>query len=178
LPSFPIARLAACLAALLLVSCAITPESSALPVLSRVPAAFEMSGRLAVRQGDRSEIARLRWTHAPDSDAWVFASPLGNEVARIESSAGGATLTQAGGERQSAPSFAALAERFLGVALEPATLAGWLHGAAVGSTPGGWNVTLDEKQRAGTVELARRVSAIRGDVVVRLVVDEYRVVQE
>lgn len=176
--ALPIARLAAGLAALLLASCALTPAPSALPALDRVPAAFEMSGRLAVRQGDRSEIARLRWTHSPSADIWVFASPLGNEVARIESSAGGATLTQAGGERQAAASFSALTERMLGVALEPATLAGWLHGAPAPSTPGDWNVTLDEKQRAGTVELARRLSAIRGDVVVRLVVDDYRVVQE
>ena len=176
--STSLARLAACLVASLLAACALSPATSALPALDRVPAAFEMSGRLAVRQGERSEIARLRWTHAPSSDVWVFASPLGNEVARIESSASGATLIQAGGDRQDAPSFSALTERVLGVALDPATLAGWLHGAAVAGVPGDWNVTLDERQRAGFVELARRLSAIRGDVVVRLVVDDYRVVQE
>ncbi len=176
--SFPIARLAAVLAALLLASCAITPAPSALPSLDRVPAAFEMSGRLAVRQGDKSEIARLRWTHTPASDVWAFASPLGNEVARIASSAGGATLTQAGGETHVAASFSALTERILGVPLDPATLAGWLHGTSAADVPGGWKVTFDEKQLAGSVELARRLSAIRGDVVVRLVVDEYRVVQE
>ena len=175
--SFSPARLAACLAAILLGACALTPEPSALPALERVPAAFEMSGRLAVRQGERSEIARLRWTHAPASDIWVFASPLGNEVARIESSTGGATLMRAGGERQAAASFSALTERILGVALDPETLAGWLHGGPV-TGAAGWSVTLDEKQRAGSVELARRLSAIRGDVVVRLVVDDYRVVQE
>jgi outer membrane lipoprotein LolB len=174
----PIARLAASLAALLLASCALTPETSPLPALERVPAAFEMSGRLAVRQGDRSEIARLRWIHAVSGDVWVFSSPLGNEVARIESGAGGATLTQAGGERQAAASFSVLTERIVGVALEPATLAAWLHGASAPHVPGDWQVTLDEKQRAGSIELARRVSAIRGDVVVRLVVDEYRVLRE
>lgn len=178
MPSFPIARLAACLAALLLAACAITPGPAALPSLERVPAAFEMSGRLAVRQGDRSEIARLRWTHGPATDVWIFASPLGNEVARIESNAGGARLTQASGERHDAASFSALTARIVGVPLDPATLAGWLHGGAVAGVPGDWNVTLDEKQHAGNVELARRLSAIRGDVVVRLVVDEYRVVQE
>ena len=171
------ARLAAGLAAILLSACALTPQPSVLPALERVPTAFEMSGRLAVRQGDRSEIARLRWAHAPASDVWVFASPLGNEVARIESSAGGASLTQAGGDRHAAASFSALTERLLGVALDPGTLAGWLHGAPVTSAAG-WSVTLDEKQTAGSVEIARRLSAIRGDVVVRLVVDDYRVVQE
>lgn len=133
-----------------------------------------MSGRLAVRQGDRSEIARLRWSHRPSGDLWVIASPLGNEVARIESSAAGATLSQGSGESVTARSFAELTARLLGVPLEPAALAAWLHGDTRSAVPGEWTVTLDEKQAAGAVELARRISATRGDVVVRLVVDDYR----
>jgi outer membrane lipoprotein LolB len=142
-----------------------------------VPPSFEMSGRLAVRQGERSEIARLRWTHRPTGDLWVIASPLGNEVARIESSAAGATLSQ-GGEPVSAPSFAALTERILGVPLDPAALAAWLHGETASAVPGGWNVTIEETQPAGAIALARRISATRGDVVVRLVVDDYRALQD
>src|SRR5688572_27897999 len=87
-----IARAAAPVLALLLGACALAPPKTALPELAGVPAAFEMTGRLALRHGDRSEIARLRWTHRPGSDLWVIASPLGNEVARIESGSAGATL--------------------------------------------------------------------------------------
>lgn len=165
------------LAALFLASCATIPPAP-LPSLASVPAAFEMSGRLAVRQGDRSEIARLRWTHRPGSDRWTFASPLGNDVARIESSPAGATLTQAAGQPQSAASFAELTERILGIALDPATLASWLHGGTPAAAPGDWSVTIEETQRAGDVDLARRIHAARGDVVVRLVVDEYRALPE
>lgn len=163
------------LALLLLAACATAPKP--LPQLAAVPAAFEMSGRLAVRQGDRSEIARLRWTHRPGSDVWTFASPLGNEVARIESDGAGTTLIQAGAAPQSAPSFAALSEKILGVALTPTMLAAWLHGDAGSGAAGGWEVSLDEMQQAGAVALARRLSAIRGDTVVRLVVDEYRALE-
>ncbi|HUP30279.1 MAG TPA: outer membrane lipoprotein LolB [Usitatibacter sp.] len=170
------ARLAGCAAALLLAGCAVVPAP--LPELSGVPAAFELSGRLAVRQADRSEIARLRWTHRQGADLWIVASPLGNEVARIESDGGGARLIQAGGEARTAPSFAALTHALLGVALEPALLAAWLHGGAPGDAPSGWSVTVDEKQPAGAIEIARRISATRGDVVVRLVVDEYRALAE
>jgi outer membrane biogenesis lipoprotein LolB len=167
-------RTAALALAVALAGCALAPPSQApLPRLSAVPASFEMSGRLALRQGDRSEIARLRWTHSPASDRWVIASPIGNEVARIESGAAGAKLTRAGGEPEEAASFAALTERLLGVALEPATLAGWLHGA-VPRESGDWAVSIDESQRAGEVEMARRLTARRGEVTVRLVVDEYR----
>jgi outer membrane biogenesis lipoprotein LolB len=168
-----IARAAALALALLLGACAIAPSSQPLPKLSAVPAAFEMSGRLALRQGDRSEIAKLRWIHRASTDTWVIASPLGNEVARIESAPGGASLVQADGQRAEAASFAELTERVLGVALEPAELAAWLHGAPPANEQG-WKVTLDEKQAAGVIEIARRVTAVRGDVTVRLVVDEYR----
>ena len=75
-----------------------------------------------------------------------------------------------------ADSFAELTERVLGVAIEPALLAGWLHGKP-GGADSGWAVTVEETQRAGTVDLAKRVSARRGEVVVRLVVDEYKALE-
>ena len=104
----------------------------------------------------------------------MIASPLGNEVARIESGPDGATLTQATGGGAQAASFAELTERALGVALEPADLARWLHGVTPAPDESGWSVTLEETGRAGAVDIARRLSARRGSVVVRLVVDEYR----
>jgi outer membrane lipoprotein LolB len=160
----------------LVAACAIAPApQQPLPQLTAVPQAFEMSGRLALRQGDRSEIARLRWTHRPGSDLWIFASPLGNEVARIESGAGGAKLEQ-GGSAVEAASFAELTERAIGVALEPALLVAWLHGA--GPAQGGdWQVTVEESTPAGSVSVARRLTARRGEVTVRLVVDEYRALE-
>ena len=171
-------RVGAAALLLLLGACATVPESTPLPQLAAVPSAFEMSGRIAVRQGDRSEIARLRWTHRPGRDLWVISSPLGNEVARIESGPEGATLAQAGAPTETAPTFAALAQRFIGLALDPATLAGWLHGGTQQAAQGGWQVTMDETQQAGNVQIARRLSASRGDAVVRVVVDEYRALPE
>jgi outer membrane lipoprotein LolB len=133
-----------------------------------------MSGRLAVRQGDRSDIAKLRWTHQRSGDTWVISSPLGNEVARIESSAGGATLQRAGAPPESAADFPSLTQSALGVALDPRQLASWLHDPLGPLTTGGWTVTIDEAQPAGSITIARRITATRGEVSVRLVVDEYR----
>ena len=133
-----------------------------------------MSGRVAVRQGDRSDIAKLRWTHQRSGDTWVISSPLGNEVARIESSGIGATLQRAGAASESAPDFRSLTERVLGVPLDPKQLATWLHDPLGPLTTGGWTVTIDEAQPAGSITIARRISATRGEVSVRLVVDEYR----
>ena len=167
--------LAACAAALWLASCASVPAPRALPALGAVPEAFEMSGRISVKLADRSDIARLRWTRSGGEDLWVLASPLGNEVARIRSGRDGAILTGASEER--AESFAVLTERLLGVPLDPADLAAWLHGRVAEAVPGGWRVTLDETQRAGAIDLARRLTAIRGDIVVRVVVDDYRALE-
>ena len=164
--------------AALLGGCALTPEATVIAPLAAVPASFEMSGRISVRSGQQNEIAKLRWSHAPAADTWVIASPIGNEVARIESDADGATLRQAGAAPQHASSFAALTQRLLGVALEPRELAAWLHGATPEPGASGWTVTLDERQAAGRVEIARRMSASRGEVSVRLVVDDYRALGE
>lgn len=155
------------------------PPPAPLPDLTGVPSAFEMTGRLSIQQGDRRDIARLRWTRRPASDQWVISSPIGNEVARIESSPRGATLERAGAEPEEAPSFEALTARFLGIGLNPADLSAWLHGRTPSQgLPAHWKVTIDEKQAAGNVELARRLTATRDDVVVRLVVDNYRVIEE
>lgn len=156
-------------------SCASIPEQKQpLPQLSAIPSSFEVSGRLAIRQDQRSDIARLRWTRTRRGDEWVILSPVGNEVARIESDARGATLTRAGAPEEKAGSFEALTERILGVGLDPAMLANWLHGGATGTAPGDWKVSIDETQRAGTVNLAKRITASRGDVVVKLAIDDYR----
>jgi outer membrane biogenesis lipoprotein LolB len=165
------ARASVAALALLAGACATVPKP--LPDLTGIPAAFEISGRLALRQGERNDIAKLRWTHRGTSDLWVIASPLGSEIARIESDRDGATLTQASGGGVQADSFADLSERAIGMALEPAELARWLHGRR--PPPGeGWEVTIEETQKAGAVDIARRISVRRGDVLVRLVVDEYR----
>lgn len=131
-----------------------------------------------MRVADRGDIARLRWEHRPASDAWVISSPLGNEVARIVSGPEGAELSSPGQPSERAGSFSALTFKLIGAALEPAQMAAWLHGAVPPAGAGGWQVTIEESTRAGAVDLAKRMTASRGDVVVKLVVDGYRVLGE
>ena len=165
---------AACGIALLLAACATEPPQP-LPQLSKAPQSFEIAGRIAVRDGQKSDIAKLRWTRKPGGhDEWVLASPLGNEIARVESGPEGAVLFTSGSDTGWTTSFAAVTEKYLGVALDPDMLASWIHGGSTDAAPDGWKVTLDQTERAGSVDIARRITASRGDVVVKLVVDEYR----
>jgi len=170
-----IGRLAAGAGALLLAACAsLAPPEPSFPALAAIPSSFEMSGRLAVSNGRQSEIAALRWTRRGRSDRWVIASPLGYEVARIESGPDGATLTQAGDAVERAPSFEELTRKVLGVALDPDWLAEGLHGQIPADLPEGWTFHIDESQPAGAIRLARRITVRKDDTVVRLVVDDYR----
>jgi outer membrane biogenesis lipoprotein LolB len=162
-------RAAPALLALLVAACATVQP---LPQLASAPRAFETTGRLAVRQADRSDIAKVRWTHRDKRDVWVIASPLGNEVARIESTDDGAVMSANGGTVE-APTFEDLTQRVLGVPIDPKLLSEWLHARADAGGPAGWKVSIDEVQEAGAVKLAKRVTATRGDVTVRWIVDSY-----
>jgi len=161
----------ASLAALLLAACAAVPPA---PIaLDGIPPAFEMKGRLSVAQAGRGEILRLRWSHGPSADEWVLATPVGTEVARIERVAAGLTVHRPGEAPLAAASFAELTENLLGAALDERLLVAWLHGRPLAG-PEGWAVTIDESQRFGELEVARRLTARREETVVKLVVDDYR----
>ncbi|MBK6980779.1 MAG: hypothetical protein IPH30_04060 [Betaproteobacteria bacterium] len=164
-------RLAILLAALLVAACAaLAPAPVALDGL---PRAFEVSGRLSIAQSGQGEILRMRWIHGPDDDAWDLASPVGTLVARIVRSEAGLTVHRPGAAPLSASSFAELTENLLGAALDERLLVAWLHGRPLAG-PEGWAVTIDESQRIGNQEVARRITASRDDIVVKLVVDQYR----
>ena len=167
--------LAAAILAAALCGCAAHAPPPAMPGPAAADAtSFDLSGRLSVRQGDKLDIAKLRWMHRARTDLWVISSPLGNELARIESEGGMVVLKRGGEAPVTSPSFAALSESMLGVALDPEDLARWLLGAMPPSTAG-WQVDVEERAADGTV---RRLTAIHSDTVVKLVVDSYLKVTE
>ena len=133
-----------------------------------------MAGRISVTQAGRGDIARLRWTHRPESDLWALASPVGTELARIERGPQGYVAMRAGETPVTVLDFATLTQSILGVALDERALAAWLHGRTGGGHSAGWTVSLDERQDVEGNEIARRLTAVRDEVTVKLVVDSYR----
>ena len=104
----------------------------------------------------------------------MLATPVGTELARIERGSEGLVVHRPGVAPLAAASFSELTEHLLGTALDERLLVAWLHRRPV-SGPEGWNVSIDESQLLGGHEIARRVTASRGDTVVKLVVDDYQV---
>jgi outer membrane lipoprotein LolB len=158
-------------AALLVAACATMPAPEI--SLDGLPASFAMSGRIAIRHGSEGEIARLRWERGSHSDVWVLATPLGTELARIERGPEGLVVHRPGAAPLAAGSFSELTGNLLGAALDERLLVAWLHRRPLAG-PEGWEVTIDESQQLGGSEVARRITASRGDTVVKLVVDDYR----
>jgi outer membrane biogenesis lipoprotein LolB len=158
-------------AALFVAACASVPPA---PIpLDGIPTAFDMAGRLSVAQAGRGEILRLRWSHAPADDAWVIATPVGTEMARIERATTGLIVFRPGESPITASSFSELTENLLGAPLDDRLLIAWLHGRPLPG-PEGWVVTIDESRKFGESEIARRITATHADTVVKLVVDDYR----
>ena len=144
--------------------------------LEGLPTAFEMAGRISVTQEGRGDIFRLRWTHRPDADVYSLVSPVGTELARIERGPQGYVAARAGQTPVAVSEFATLTQHLLGVALDERAPIAWLHARTGAAQSAGWSVTLEESQEVHGAEIARRLTAVRDEVTVKLVVDSYRTI--
>ena len=137
-------RIPALACALLLAACATTTPPPAAPALG-----FALEGRVAVRYGDESLSGRIAWTHEASRDDIALASPLGNQVARIERDLGGVRLTDANQQSVNAADAESLTEQRLGWRLPLAHLADWARarpgpGAVVERDAAGRPMRVDE----------------------------------
>jgi len=117
------------LASLLLASCA-QLETTAGP-----DQVFELSGRLAARQGQEAFTGNVSWRHAGGSDELLVTSPLGQGVARIVRKGGSVVLTTAEPREYRAPDVASLTEKALGFRLPLEGLADWVRGRPAPGAP-------------------------------------------
>jgi outer membrane lipoprotein LolB len=178
--------------ALVLPGCASLPPGT--PV--KLPAAvagdppFELSGRLAIRQGDQAISANLRWRYDGQDEQMVISAPLGAGSLEIERNATGATL-RAGGKVEHAASAEALMRGALGFALPLDGLRYWVRGQAgpddiavriVRDAAGriesfheaGWDITIPAFSPAPRDALPRRIDIASAQLQVRLVIDQWQ----
>lgn len=168
--------LSACVAALMLAACAALPDppDAALPDTGVAVERFVASGRIALRQGERSDHLRFEWRHMPDRDVVRFSSPLGQALAELGRDAGGTWLAVPGQPERRERDLRALAHALFGAPLPLDVLAGWLAGAgtaAEGETDG-WRITVTGSAPYRQRRLPQRVEVRRDDVELRIVIDE------
>lgn len=148
---------------------------------------FELSGRLSVSDGSRAASMGLEWRH-DGSDEWLFLSPLGQVVARIEADGQGATLQTGSGELVHAGSAQELMDRVLGVSPPLEGVEAWVQGVP---RPAARVRQLDEVGRPARVSDAgwiidyleyvgpepdarpRRLEASWGEARLKLVIDQW-----
>src|SRR5262245_971650 len=165
--------------ALLLASCAAVPPET-LP-----PGSFSLAGRVAVRYGEEVASGRVTWRHTRAEDELVISTPVGQGVAEITRRYGVYTLVTARGERHSATDPERLTQQMLGYAVPLDGLPDWVQGRPA---PGAEAVTrydgdrLIELRQSGWVidysggdeRPPKRVRLTRGDLDIRLAIDEWQ----
>jgi len=175
---------------LLLAACASVPPAPPAPLGEvRGDPPFELSGRLAVRDGERSLTANLRWQFDGGADRLSLSGPLGIGAVEIVRSPGGVVFRDSRGERR-APDAQALMLEALGFALPLEGLRFWVRGQGGPGVRGegverdargrlaafaedGWTVTIPAYSPDPLAALPRRLDVQARDLRLRLVIDAW-----
>ena len=175
--------------AILLAACAAVPPEGAPPeprapeTLS--PGAFAIVGRVSVRYGDEAASGRIAWRHSDADDDLVISTPLGQGVAEITRRDGVYTLVTTRGERHSAADPERLTQQVLGYALPLGGLPDWVQGRPERGVEAATRYDGDRlaelRQRGWLIDYTggderppKRVRLTRGDLDIRLVIDEWQ----
>ncbi len=144
---------------------------------------FSLVGRISVRVNDKIDSGQIRWSRSPVEERVGLFSPLGSQVAELVSDTQTRVVTlQRGKEMLAADSVGELTQSLLGVRLDLDRMAAWVQGMGLPEnvntdmtlTNGEvWQVTAERYQSSGNHRFASRVNAVRNDIVVRLVIDEW-----
>ena len=158
---------------------------------------FSLEAKLAVQYAGKGYTARLLWRHQADSDDLRIFSPLGQQVAWIQRSASGVTLTDQQGKQHQAADVASLTERLLGWRLPLSGLSQWVLGLPHTGSPyqasylangapqtlqqEGWQIEYDEYQQvtlpqasgALTASLPFYVRLLQQDVRLKLAIQQW-----
>lgn len=173
----------------LVAGCAALPPGAPAAVERHLEQRFELVGRMAVSEGERSASMGVEWRHGA-GDEWLFLSPLGQVVARIESDGRGALLQASGQEPLRAASVQELMGRVLGLAPPVEGVAAWVQGfprdgarvrrldevgrpASVADA--GWIIDYLEYAGPQADARPRRLEAAWGGARLKLVIDQWTV---
>lgn len=162
------------------------------PPLPEVPEVFVLRGKVAITEAGEHFTANLLWHQRGEGFEMDLWGPLGQGRVHIVREAGEVRLTNDQGTLLAGEPDQVMREA-LGWSLPLDVLPAWVQGAPLPDVPAegevrdaagqlvsfsqlGWSVALDryETVAPGTSALPTRITAVRGDARVRLVVSEWR----
>lgn len=151
---------------------------------------FTLEGRLAATDGVRNANGPVVWVHTPYGDEWTAFSPLGQIVARLTSTANGAILETADGERRAAASAEDVIPELFGAGTPVDGLNYWVQAVArdgarvlqrdaIGRptriSDAGWIIDYAVYTDDAPDSPPRRLEANWGETRIRLVIDQWTV---
>jgi outer membrane lipoprotein LolB len=97
---------------------------------TRAEPAFDAAGRLSARRGSDGIAVHFNWRHAPSSDDFDVATPLGQTVARMRRDTNSVRVERPNEAAVAYRDWSALTQAVLGVAIPVDGLASWIQGAS------------------------------------------------
>ena len=149
---------------------------------------FELAGRIAASDGERSANGVLHWQHGAEQDVWTLSSPLGQIVARVVRTPFDAWLETSSNERHAADDVQTLISHLLGVQAPASSLPYWVQaipapgarvlqrdafGRPARITDQGWLIDYVRYQSDAADAAPRRIDAQWADNRLRLVIDRW-----
>ena len=172
---------------------ALTPTlaTTQLPLTERFAPHFALTARMSLRVGERRDTLRIEWMRNATDESLKLFSLFGSQLADVLVTRDGARMSysvEGQTETLQAASVGDLTAQALGVRLDTALLARWIQGrdlvghstqsALSDATTTTWQVEAEQMRVIDGASVATRVTAISGDTVVRVVIDEFRVVSD
>ena len=193
-----LARLAAAIAATLLVSSCAVRQSVLLPEIDSWETRtqvlgsrdeWEFSGRIAVRASEEGFNGKLRWTQSADEFRATVSGPLGIGTVRIEGDGRSAELTDKDGVRTELSDVEIELQYRYGWTIPVASLRYWALGIPDPSVEAetefnadgqltrlaqrDWNVSITRYREGGGQLMPNRLTASNADTRVRIVIDNW-----
>ena len=167
--------------------CSTLPEVRPNTIVPTTPKAayFALQGRLSVRVGDRLDAGNIRWSRKPDEECIALFTPFGSQLAEVikRTDGNGSVTMRKDNETITAESIEALTSGVFGVGLDLDAIAAWTQGVGLAEGVSTermfangmiWQVTAERFSMRGPHRVAGRLSAVSGDTVVRVVIDEWQ----
>jgi len=156
----------------LLAACAQLPAGGGIARIPQKLSQFELDGRIVVRESQSRHYANITWRHDGKRDEILLTTPLGQGVAELSRDARGARLLTADRKEYTAADWGGLSEQVFGARLPLDDLPQWLSGREP-PAESGWRVQYLEYQSDAADALPTLIEASRGDIELRLKVNEW-----